>query len=91
MLKKTGRVRGQKWTIQTHRQHWAQDTERRKTVRTTQHNTKNLNDDKYGPHAKTRGAPTCLQRVSTNFCLLLDGPQDHDNIYIVFIAAMTST
>ena len=37
MLKKTGRERGQQWTIQTHRQHWAQDTERRKTVRTTQH------------------------------------------------------
>jgi hypothetical protein len=40
-LKKTGRERGQKWTIQTHRQHWAQDTERRKTVRTIQHNTTN--------------------------------------------------
>jgi hypothetical protein len=37
MLKKTGRERGQKWTIQTHRQHWAQDTERGKQY--VQHNT----------------------------------------------------
>jgi hypothetical protein len=36
-VKENGRERGQKWTIQTHRQHWAQDTERGKTVRTTQH------------------------------------------------------
>jgi hypothetical protein len=36
-VKENGRERGQTWTIQTHRQHWAQDTERGKTVRTTQH------------------------------------------------------
>jgi hypothetical protein len=63
-------------------------TKKNSTYNTTQQIKMMINTD---PMQKPGGAPTCFRRVSTNICFLLDGPQDHDNIYIVFIAAMTST
>jgi hypothetical protein len=37
----------QEWAIQQHRQHWAQDTERRQNKK---HNTENNKNEQQGPH-----------------------------------------
>lgn len=56
------------WTIQRHRRHWIQDTER-KQAKTTLYG--NVNDTQYGPPEKTTGWIRCSQSVRSS-CFLKD-------------------
>jgi hypothetical protein len=51
-----------------------QRTKKNSTYNTTQHNTKYLNDDKYGPHAKNQGCTHMLVKGKYQFLFFIRRP-----------------